>query len=37
MDLIRKVGNDTVTSMRRDVTEGKLPGGKQKAPKGKKA
>lgn len=37
MDLIRKVGNDTVASMRKDVAEGKLPAGKKKAPKGKKS
>ena len=36
MDLIRKVGNDTLASMRKDIADGKLPGGKQKAPKGKK-
>ena len=37
MDLIRKVGNDTVASMRKDIAEGKLPSGKKKVPKGKKA
>jgi hypothetical protein len=37
MDLIRKVGNDTVASMRKDFAEGKLPAGKKKASKGKKA
>ncbi len=36
MDLIRKVGNDTVASMRKDIAEGKLPAGKKKAPKKKK-
>lgn len=30
MDLIRKVGNDTVASMRKDVAEGKLPESKKK-------
>ena len=33
MDLIRKVGNDTVASMRKDVAEGKLPAGKKKTAK----
>ena len=37
MDLIRKVGNDTVASMRKDIADGKLPAGKKKASKGKKA
>ena len=37
LDLIRKVGNDTVASMRKDVAEGKLPAGKKKASKSKKA
>ena len=37
MDLIRKIGNDTVASMRKDIAEGKLPAGKKKASKGKKA
>ena len=36
MDLIRKVGNDTVASMRKDIAEGKLPAGKKRAPKKKK-
>lgn len=30
MDLIRKVGNDTVASMRKDIADGKLPAGKKK-------
>ena len=37
MDLIRKVGNDTVASMRKDIAAGKLPAGKKKASKRKKA
>ena len=36
MDLIRKVGNDTVASMRKDIAEGKLPAAKNAAPKKKK-
>jgi hypothetical protein len=36
MDLIRKVGNETVASMRKDIAEGKLPAGKKKASKRKK-
>lgn len=30
MDLIRKVGNDTVASMRKDIADRKLPAGKKK-------
>lgn len=30
MDLIRKVGNDTVASMRKDIAEGKLSTSKKK-------
>lgn len=30
MDLIRKVGNDTVASMRQDLADGKLPASKRK-------
>jgi hypothetical protein len=30
MDLIRKVGNDTVASMRQDLADGKLPASKKK-------
>lgn len=37
MDLIRKIGNDTVASIRKDIAEGKLPAGKKKASKRKKA
>ncbi len=37
IDLIRKVGNDTVASMRKDIAEGKLPAGKKKAAKPKKS
>ncbi len=37
MDLIRKIGNDTVASMRKDIAEGKLPAGKKKAAKPKKS
>jgi hypothetical protein len=36
MDLIRKIGNDTVASMRKDIAERKLPAGKKKASKRKK-
>lgn len=34
LDLIRKVGNDTVASMSKDIAEGKLKSSKKK-PKGK--
>jgi hypothetical protein len=37
IELIRKIGNDTVASMRKDIAEGKLPVGKKKASKRKKA
>jgi hypothetical protein len=37
IDLIRKIGNATVASMRKDIAEGKLPAGKEKAPKPKKS
>ncbi len=37
MELIRKIGNDTVASMRKDILEGKPPAGKKKASKGKNA
>ena len=37
MDLIRKVGNDTVASMRKDIADGKLTEGKKMASKRKKA
>ena len=30
MDLIRKVGNDTLASMRKDLADGKLPASKKK-------
>jgi hypothetical protein len=30
MDLIRKIGNDTVASMRKDIVEAKLPASKKK-------
>ena len=33
MDLIRKIGNDTVASIRKDIAEGKLPAGKKKGVK----
>ena len=33
MDLIRKIGNDTVASMRKDIAEGKLPVAKKKTAK----
>lgn len=37
MDLIRKIGNDTVASMRKDIAEGKPVVTKKKAAKSKKA
>ena len=37
MDLICKVGDDTVASMRQDLADGKFPAAKKKASKGKKA
>jgi hypothetical protein len=37
IDLIRKIGNDAVASMRKDIAEGRLPAGKKKAPKPKKS
>lgn len=36
MDLIRKVGNDTLASMRKDIAEGKRPAGKKTVPRSKK-
>lgn len=36
MDLIRKVGNDTLASMRKDLADGKLPVTKKATPKKKK-
>lgn len=36
MELIRKVGNETVASLRKEIAEGKLQAGKKKASKRKK-
>jgi hypothetical protein len=36
IDLIRKIGNETVASLRKEIAEGKLPAAKKKT-KNKKA
>jgi len=36
MDLIRKIGNDTVASMRKDIAAGEPPAAKKKVPNSKK-
>ena len=36
MDIIRKIGNDTVASMRDDIAEGKVPAAKKAALKKKR-
>jgi hypothetical protein len=37
VDLICKIGNETVSTMRKDITGAKLPAGKKKASKVKNA
>jgi hypothetical protein len=37
MELTRKVGNETVASLRKEIAEGKLQAGKKKTAKSKRA
>ncbi len=37
MDLIRRIGNETVASLRKDMAEGELQAGKKKTTKSKRA